>query len=310
MMMMTMLMEEAADVAGGAGAGAGAGAGGGSAATGAASAGAASAGDFDFRALANERGEFVEGWQDRLPSQFDASRATLANYRSFDKLAEAFMENKRAAMTRTEGMIRLPGKEAKPEEISEFHKALGVPGKPEDYGLKQPENLPPGTEWNPEFADAFAGAAHKLGLTKAQVEGLSAWHLQETVGRMQSVEVEGQRLFEQEQSELRRIFGGDYEKRMVDARRAAMTLGLPDDHPVFYRADSIKAMARLADLISEDRLISPTQVQNKLSPETAARDVMTNPDHPDYKAYYDPAHGRHREVVSWVNGQMKRAYGG
>ncbi|WP_038164732.1 hypothetical protein [Verrucomicrobium sp. BvORR106] len=301
MMMTMMLMEEVTDVAGGEG-----GAGGGVGTAAAAEAG----GGFDFRALANERGEFVEGWQDRLPAQFDASRATLANYRSFDKLAEAFMENKRAAMTRTEGMIRLPGKEAKPEEISEFHKALGVPGKPEEYGLKQPENLPPGTEWNPEFADAFAGAAHKLGLTKAQVEGLSAWHLQETVGRMQNVEVEGQRLFEQEQSELRRIFGGDYDKRMVDARRAAMTLGLPDDHPVFYRADSIKAMARLADLISEDRLISPTQVQNKLSPETAARDVMTNPDHPDYKAYYDPAHGRHREVVAWVNGQMKRAYGG
>lgn len=302
-MMTMMLMEEVTDVAGGEG-----GAGGGVGTAAASEAGGGSG--FDFRALANERGEFVEGWQDRLPAQFDASRATLANYRSFDKLAEAFMENKRAAMTRTEGMIRLPGKEAKPEEISEFHKALGVPGKPEEYGLKQPENLPPGTEWNPEFADAFAGAAHKLGLTKAQVEGLSAWHLQETVGRMQNVEVEGQRLFEQEQAELRRIFGGDYDKRMVDARRAAMTLGLPDDHPVFYRADSIKAMARLADLISEDRLISPTQVQNKLSPETAARDVMTNPDHPDYKAYYDPAHGRHREVVSWVNGQMKRAYGG
>lgn len=268
----------------------------------------ASSGDFNFRDLANEKGEFVQGWQDKLPAEYDPYRATLGNYQSFDKLAGAFMESKRAAMAKTEGMVRLPGKDAKPEEVAEYRKALGIPEKPEDYGLKAPDNLPQGTEWNPEFAKAFASEAHKLGLTKAQVEGLSAWHLQETVGRMQSVEADGQKLFEEEQAVLRQAFGNEYEKRMVDAQRAAMTLGLPPDHPVFFRADTIKAMAKLSDLISEDRLVSPTQVQNKLSPDTAARDVMTNPDNPDYKAYYDPAHGRHREVVAWVNDQMKRAY--
>lgn len=267
-------------------------------------------GDFDFRTLANEKGEFVQGWQEKLPQEYDAYRATLANYPSFDKLAGALMESKRAAMAKTEGMVRLPGKDAKPEELAEYRKAMGIPEKPEDYGLKAPEKLPEGTEWNPDFANAFAAEAHKLGLTKAQVEGLSAWHMQEMVGRMQGAEVEGQKLFEQEQATLRRDFGSDYDKRMVDAQRAAMTLGLPPDHPVFYRADTIKAMAKLSDLISEDKLVSPSQVQNKLSPGTAAQDVMTNPDNPDYKAYYDPSHGRHKEVVAWVTEQMKRAYPG
>jgi hypothetical protein len=185
-----------------------------------------SSGDFDFRTLANEKGEFVQGWQDKLPTEYDPYRATLGNYQSFDKLAGAFMESKRAAMAKT-------------EEVAEYRKALGIPEKPEDYGLKAPEKLPEGTEWNPEFANAFAAEAHKLGLTKAQVEGLSAWHLQETTGRMQSVESEGQKLFEQEQAALRQAFGDNYDKRLIDAQRAAMTLGLPTDHPVFYRADTI-----------------------------------------------------------------------
>lgn len=297
----SFLFEQAADPAGGAGGGTGGGA---------ADAPPPAATAFDFRTLANEKGEFVEGWQDKLPTEYDPHRATLANYRSFDKVAEALVESKRAAMAKTEGMIRLPGKDAKPEEIAEYRKALGIPEKPEDYGLKAPEKLPEGTEWDEGFAKSFSTKAHELGLSKAQVEALSAWHMQETVQKVQGIDVEGTKIFEAQQAELRRDFGEHFDKRMVDAQRAAMTLGLPADHPVFFRADTIKAMAKLSDLISEDKLVSPSQVANKLSPDTAARDVMTNPDNPDYKAYYDPSHGRHKEVVAHVNAQMQRAFPG
>ena len=47
-----------------------------------------------------------------------------------------------AARAKTEGMIRVPGDDAKPEDVAAFRKALGVPDDPTGYGLVKPETLP------------------------------------------------------------------------------------------------------------------------------------------------------------------------
>jgi hypothetical protein len=85
-----------------------------------------------------------------------------------------------------------------------------------------------------------------------------------------------------------------------------MTLGLPEDHPVFWRADTVIAFAKLADMMGEDKLVSQQQASNHLSPGTQAKDIMTNPENPDYQAYNNPGHARHKEVVAFVNAQLAR----
>jgi hypothetical protein len=282
----------------------------GGAATGASSGdgGASAAGAFDFRTLVNETGGFVEGWQEKLPGEFDPHRKTLANFKDFGSLSKSLADNMATARAKTEGMVKIPGADAKPEEVAAYRQAMGIPEKAEDYGLKAPEQLPEGVVWDEGFANEFTKAAHEAGMSKAQVEKLSAWHLQAEAQRAQRVFTEGTRLYEAEQGKLRQAFGSQYDKRMVDVQRVAATLGLPDDHVIFWRADTVQALAKVADLVSEDKLVTSHQVQNKLSPETAAKDIQTNPDNPDYKAYTDPGHPRHKEVVSFVTEQMKRAF--
>jgi hypothetical protein len=79
----------------------------------------------------------------------------------------------------SKGFIKLPPKEgAKPEEIAEFHKSLGVPEKPEEYlndlklenGVVFGEADKPGLEW-------FANAAHKRGVPKEAFAGLASEYL-------------------------------------------------------------------------------------------------------------------------------------
>jgi hypothetical protein len=72
-------------------------------------------------------------------------------------------------------------------------------------------------------------------------------------------------------------------------------------HPVFWRSDTVIAFGKLADMMGEDKLVFQQQASNHLSPGTQAKDIMTNPDNPDYKVYYDPGHPRHMEVAGWVN---------
>lgn len=75
------------------------------------------------------------------------------------------------------GLLKVPGKDAKPEDVAEFHKALGVPEKPEDYFKSiQLENGAVIGEADKPIADAFAAAVHKAGATPAVVTQAMNWY--------------------------------------------------------------------------------------------------------------------------------------
>jgi hypothetical protein len=75
------------------------------------------------------------------------------------------------------GLIKVPGKDAKPEEIAEFHKALGVPEKPEDYFKDvKLENGAVIGEADKPLVDGFAAAVHKSGATPQFVNAALNWY--------------------------------------------------------------------------------------------------------------------------------------
>lgn len=66
------------------------------------------------------------------------------------------------------GLIKVPGKDAKPEDVAEFHKAIGVPEKVEDLiGAIKLENGAVIGEADKPVLDAFAAQMHKAGATPA-----------------------------------------------------------------------------------------------------------------------------------------------
>ena len=71
------------------------------------------------------------------------------------------------------GLIKKPGKDAKPEEIAEFNKAMGVPEKPEDYfkDIKLENGAVIGEADKP-IVDIFATAMHKAGATPAVMNAM------------------------------------------------------------------------------------------------------------------------------------------
>ena len=75
------------------------------------------------------------------------------------------------------GLLRVPGKDAKPEDIAEFHKQLGVPEKPEDYftDLKLANDAVIGDADKPIFQE-FAAEIHKAGATPQVMSAVANWY--------------------------------------------------------------------------------------------------------------------------------------
>lgn len=74
--------------------------------------------------------------------------------------------------------VKLPGKDAKPEEIAEYNKAMGVPDTPEDYlkNIQLPDGMVLG-DWDMPAAKSFAEVAHKVGAPPSVVAATIGWYL-------------------------------------------------------------------------------------------------------------------------------------
>ncbi len=77
--------------------------------------------------------------------------------------------------------LRVPGKDAKPEELEAFYEKLGRPKTADEYDFKPPESLPENLPYDGERAKSFAETAHKLGLTKAQAAAIHDWAVKNAV---------------------------------------------------------------------------------------------------------------------------------
>lgn len=75
----------------------------------------------------------------------------------------------------TKDMVRIPGKDASPEEVKAYKEKLGIPETPDGYEFKAPKDLPEGLPYDGERAKDFAAKAAELNLTKTQAQGLHDW---------------------------------------------------------------------------------------------------------------------------------------
>lgn len=79
------------------------------------------------------------------------------------------------------GMVKLPGKDATPEEREAFLNKLGRPEKPDGYQFTVPKDLPEGLPYDGDRAKAFAAKAHALGIPQDAAAGLHDWFMQDSV---------------------------------------------------------------------------------------------------------------------------------
>lgn len=106
----------------------------------------------------------------------------------------------------TGGAIKVPGKDATPEEREAFYNRLGRPEKADGYDFKPPAELPEDIPYDGERAKAFASKAHTLGLTKDQAAALHDWYVKDYVDAYQSMDQDkSQQTVAQAQEETKKL---------------------------------------------------------------------------------------------------------
>ena len=125
-------------------------------------------------------------------------------------------------------VLKIPGKDAKPEDWRPVWQKLGAPEKPEDYGIQAPEGD------SGEFLKTATSWFHELGVPKSMAAGLATkWN--EYVAQTQTAS-EGQwnQRFETEVAELKGEWKGDFDKNKDLANRVMRTGG--------WSAEQLQAM--------------------------------------------------------------------
>ena len=167
----------------------------------------------------------------------------------------------------------------------------------EEYQLSYPEN------WNadPAFTELVTPIAKKSGIDGKTFGALTA----EVIGKMQEAEYAN---MVKTDAELKKDWGSDYDANMKAARAEAAFLkkeaGLTDeDLRVFASPKGMRALYAISLTHGERGAAGMKEVS--ASDKAWAEEVMTNPAHPDYKAFHDVDDPRWR----LVNERYNRAKG-
>lgn len=114
------------------------------------------------------------GWFDTLPDGLKAEKS-LETFKG--KPITALVESHVSAQKMIGGSLRVPGKDAKPEDVAKFkeeaYSKLGRPESADKYNVKLP--VVEGVELTEAQAKTFFPVAHKLGLNDYQVEEILKW---------------------------------------------------------------------------------------------------------------------------------------
>lgn len=157
----------------------------------------------------------LSDWRQSLPEDLRKSAA------KFNSPSDA-LRSYRELEGRLGKAITVPGSKAKPEEIAEFHRKLGVPDEPAGYGIKVPDELPDGVDFDDgakQTLNAFVEHMHKLGARPPEVQGAVQFYF-DMLGRMQESQQKAlERGREEAVEELDRDWGDDKSANLTYARR-------------------------------------------------------------------------------------------
>lgn len=172
-------------------------------------------------------GAVAEHWSAGIPEtvtvEHEGKQVPLRDMPMIKETPDVATAAKRIYDTQTElgRRIRIPGKDANPDEVRAFKGKLAesghlpvVPDSPDKYEIAKPEKLVDGVTWSDDMAKDFRATAHKLGLTNDQAKALVGYHA-ELMGKM----TEGYKVTsEQAVADLKKEWGANFDKNaeMVD----------------------------------------------------------------------------------------------
>lgn len=196
---------------------------------------------------ANQRPDFI-------PEKFwDAQKGEA----KLDQLAISYANLEKAFSSKSQAPKK-PGADASPEDqakyFADLRKFTGAPEKPEDYGLKAPDKLPEGVEWNAELAGKAASIAHKYSVPPEALQELINLNNENISGLVEKSQAMQQEQVDAMVAELNAEWKDNAKDNWQRANRGATALGVDleasglGNNPHF-----IRAALRFDEMIGDDK---------------------------------------------------------
>ena len=236
-------------------------------------------------------------FKDLIPENFREEKS-LENFNNMEDFVKSYLHAQKMVGA---DKIPVPNKHSTDEDWNEVFKRLGAPGSPDDYKYDFKDQ-----EMDSQQVQEFNKTAHRLGLLPKQAEGLIKFYNEMNSNIAANQEEAAAQAQLNVETELRKEFGPQFNKRLDQAKRLAVnSLGqdflentyLKDGSRLGDNLQVIKAFSDLADKLSEDPII-----QGDGSSYMTAKDIekeiteLTQ----EGSAYWDKTHINHQKSVDEV----------
>ena len=233
----------------------------------------------------NEKGQFGEGWLDRLPEEFADSKQILGQFKDPAAMAKTLINQQRLLGKKADAVI-MPNDKSTPEEWAAFRSKLGVPESPDAYATK-PADLPEGFEWNEGQAKEFNAFAHEKGLTPAQAEAIMSWDAKRSAAQAAEQAQVAAKEYDAGKKALAEAWGDKFDTNMAVVKRACQVTGLDPNSKGLSDPAIVVALERFSRMVSDDKIVSADSTATFMAGRAKATDIQKNPQNPYHQRYMD-----------------------
>lgn len=254
----------------------------------------------------------VPEWVTQLPDETLRGDKTLARYADPIAAHRGLVEAHKALSTRAEGMVKVPGKDAKPEDVAAFRAAVGVPA---DVGGYKDVKIPEGAGIDPAGFEAYKAHALAQGLTPSQVQEslnfVAGWQAKQQEGLVKGWIAEHEALRNQWGPLNFEAYMGRAKRALPMALKAAgagdgfvkvMTETGLEEHP-----DFLKLGKWMADHLLEGKFEhgDPGNAQTRTGIQEKINAIRGDAKHP----WNQPNHPEHGRAVAEMENLYKALHG-
>jgi len=246
-----------------------------------------------------EQPKVATSWKEAISEEFRQD-PNIEKFTEIDALAKSYIN---ATKMIGQDKVAVPNKNSTEDQWNEVYDKLGRPESADKYQLDVKSDVAPIDDG---AVKQFAENAHKLGLSNKQAQGVLEFYKTSMEGTAQQSKVDTETAQVQAEQELRQEWGREFESNVQRAGALAKANINPDildlelksgirvgDHP-----ELIKGFAKIASMMSEDKIVSPeSDGANKSADiESEIATITNNTDGP----YWNKGHPDHDKTVQQV----------
>ena len=246
-----------------------------------------------------EQPKVATSWKEAISEEFRQD-PNIEKFTEIDALAKSYIN---ATKMIGQDKVAVPNKNSTEDQWNEVYDKLGRPESADKYSLDVKSDVAP---LDDGAVKQFAENAHKLGLSNKQAQGVLEFYKNSMEGTAQQSKVDTETAQVQAEQELRQEWGREFENNVKKAGALAkaninsdiLDLELKSGIRVGDHPELIKGFAKIASMMSEDKIVSPESDSASKSAdiESEISTITNNTDGP----YWNKGHPDHDKVVQQV----------